>query len=415
MARWRLDALLLIALALAACLAALEGQRRVPASLSLHREGYDIWFEGDSPRAYAVASTRWPDPKYHKYHTRRHPLFILMTLPLVQACRVAFGLSPLQAVQILMGLVAALWVGALFTLLRLWGCRRPDAVLFSLLAASSAAAVFWFSVPETWGLGSLSLLAPLLLVAWTRVRPIPLWGYVAASAISLSITVTNWMAGIVAAFVQLPWRRAIQVTVSALCLVTLLWGVQQLLLPNRIQFFLKTGNDTRYMLQRESGGPLQITKAFVFHAMLMPAITDVLQGNRPGLTRMSAQRSVPGSATPWGRAGVWAWGLLIGLGLAGMPAAIRRHRSLALTVLLTLLGQYLFHLVYGGEETFLYALHWLPLLVLLAACSTLTRARPFALALAAGLLVCAVVNNIRQFSMATTHAARYMNIVEGSS
>ena len=67
---------------------------------------------------------------------------------------------------------------------------------------------------------------------------------------------------------------------------------------------------------------------------------------------------------------------------------------------LTLLGQLGLHLLYG-EETFLYALHFAPLLVVFAACSTLTRMRLVGLVLAGALVISAGVNNAMQFRTAT--------------
>ena len=162
------------------------------------------------------------------------------------------------------------------------------------------------------------------------------------------------------------------------------------------------------MFQPTSGGPLQITTAFVFHPMLMPSIVEVKHRKRPGRFRMSVQHSAPGSATPWGRAGAWMWAALLGLGMWSARTAARRHRALMRTLALTLLGQFALHQVYGAEETFLYSLHWLPLLIVVAACSTLTRARALALALAGALLVCAAVNNTHQLAGAVAYSRDYM-------
>jgi len=62
-------------------------------------------------------------------------------------------------------LLQLLWFSSLFILLRLIGCRQFDAALFSILAATSAAAIFWFVIPETYSFGSLSILLALGLTA----------------------------------------------------------------------------------------------------------------------------------------------------------------------------------------------------------------------------------------------------------
>ncbi len=92
------------------------------------------------------------------------------------------------------------------------------------------------------------------------------------------------------------------------------------------------------------------------------------------------------------------WIILLGLGLWALFG--RKPRSRFGTVLaLTLLGQFGLHLLYG-DEAFLYALHFGPLLVVLAALSTLTRARLMALVLAGALTLVAGANNVSKFRQA---------------
>jgi hypothetical protein len=61
----------------------------------------------------------------------------------------------------------------------------------------------------------------------------------------------------------------------------------------------------------------------------------------------------------------------------------------------TLLGHTALYLVYG-EETFLYALNFVPLLILAASLATLSRWRSLVLAVAGLLLPCAAWNNACQ-------------------
>jgi hypothetical protein len=63
---------------------------------------------------------------------------------------------------------------------------------------------------------------------------------------------------------------------------------------------------------------------------------------------------------------------------------------------LAILGQLALHILYG-EETFLYSLHFVPLLIVVAAASTLTSTRPYALALVALLLATTTINNAQVF------------------
>jgi len=86
-------------------------------------------------------------------------------------------LEPITAVRIVIAAVALVQLAV--HLLRLIGCRQFDAALFSILAATSAAAMFWFVIPETYSFGSLSILLALGLTALAHIiescRPCGMW------------------------------------------------------------------------------------------------------------------------------------------------------------------------------------------------------------------------------------------------
>jgi hypothetical protein len=220
---WR-DAVIVITLAVMAGGASYRGAQLMDAALFDGRVGYDVWFESDIPRVLENMTGRPSDQS----RTELHPLFILMTFPAVYLLSAEFGLGRVAAVQIAIATAAALWIGAFFILLRLIGCQRLDATLFSLLAMVSAAAVIWFTVPESYPFGSLSILLALCLVAAAQRRAVsPLW-YVVVSAATFSVTLTNWMAGILATVVNHSWKRSLRITVAAFFLVVALGGVQRL-------------------------------------------------------------------------------------------------------------------------------------------------------------------------------------------
>jgi hypothetical protein len=85
---------------------------------------------------------------------------------------------------------------------------------------------------------------------------------------------------------------------------------------------------------------------------------------------------------------------------------LKQHPKFRLVLGLTLLGQLGLHILYGNE-TFLYALHFAPLLILLAALSTLTRARLLGLLLAVMLLLTAGIDNSEQFQQATKYFLKH--------
>jgi hypothetical protein len=94
-----------------------------------------------------------------------------------------------------------------FYLLRLIGSRRIESFLSGLVALSSSAWMFWFVVPETYGFGSLTILFAALIVILANRRSLPGYWFLASSVLTLSITLTNWMAGIFTSFISLPWKK----------------------------------------------------------------------------------------------------------------------------------------------------------------------------------------------------------------
>lgn len=359
----------------------------------------DVWFESDQPRIFACMTNRYSESHYR---TNVHPLFSVTGFLPVYLARKGFHVEPVIAVRIVSSVVAGVWAAMMFVVLRLFGCRRFDASLFATLAAVSATAVFWLAVPETFTFGSLTILLALGTVLVAQERSLPSLWYVAMSAMTLGMTVTNWMAGIFATFASHPWKRSFQITVNALCLVVVLWGAQRYLFPNAAFFIGDHVEDSNYINESASGGPVYVARSFLFHTMVMPEIkvVDRYRSRQPDWPIMITQQSGPGSGSRWGMAAAGLWAALVVLGIWAL-FRIAPHRPARAVLGLTLLGQLALHLVYGNE-TFLYGLHFAPLLVVLAALSTQTPARPVALLLAGALVVAAATNNVTQFTKATS-------------
>lgn len=397
---WR-DILIIVILAVAAGFASYQGARLINTVI-FDKQTQDAWFDADIPRVFGDMAYVAED----HYRTKVHPLFVLITFPPVYVLKRAFGIEAITAVRLVMAALASLWISAVFILLRLIGCYRFDAMLFSVLAATSASAVFFFVLPETHSFGSLSILLALCFVAITQHRKLSSLWYVSVSALTLSFTTTNWMVGILATVVNHRWKRALQITVNAFCLVVLLWAVQKYLFRS-VEFFLGDREEKYYLLRPEAGGPLQSIQSFVFHSMVMPAIKVFNHPERPNFPlRMITQHSLPGSGSPWGAVAVGLWGALLSLGLWAL-FSLKQHLKLRIVLGITILGQMTLHAVLY-TETFLYSLHFGPLLVVLGALSTLkNRVRPIALTLAGLLVLTAGVNNALQFNKATELLQNY--------
>jgi hypothetical protein len=212
------------------------------------------------------------------------------------------------------------------------------------------------------------------------------------------------MAGIFATFAAHPRKKAFQITVNALCLVVVLWGGQKYLFPHAA-FFIGThdAEDADNLLSQASGGPLPVARSFFFHTMVMPEIkfVDKYRSRQPGWPIMLTQSSGPGSGSRWGPAAVALWAALLSLGVWALFRS-SPHRPARIVLGLTILCQLALHMAYG-DETFLYGLHFAPLLVILAALGTQTRLRPAVLLLAAALALTTAANNRIQFGKATSY------------
>ncbi|MGH8657972.1 MAG: hypothetical protein ACREV4_05715 [Gammaproteobacteria bacterium] len=241
----------------------------------------------------------------------------------------------------------------------------------------------------------MSILLALLVVGLSEYRALGERWYLLTSAATLSMTVTNWMVGVIGVFNRFAWRKAVQISVNAFALVSALWILQKLFVPSAE--FINVAEEPKYMHLRSAGNLLQKMQAFFSHSMVMPPIGSGTKSDPPWAI-LSVQRSTLWSGGPLGKTAAGLWLGLLGFGLWGLFKS-STQRPLRRVIGLTLLGQLALHLLYG-EETFLYSLHYLPLLVLVAACGALTRARPLVLFLAVALVVTAGANNTSRFDEA---------------
>src|SRR6266850_1241946 len=128
------DFVVLVILATAVFIASWEAYKRLsPAILDFIT--YNYWFEGDSAIYYRMMSER--STILHG-PTRNHPLFSLITFPVTYATRRFLNVSSETAVGFYLATVAALWIGALFVLLRALRLKRLDAIVFCIVGAMSA-------------------------------------------------------------------------------------------------------------------------------------------------------------------------------------------------------------------------------------------------------------------------------------
>jgi hypothetical protein len=387
------DALLAALLAALALwlLLALSGQ--LPPQL-FRPEGLDAWFQADLPRVLA----NMVDSQSNHYRTKVHPIASILIHPLVTGLRALWPGTDLQAAMRFTALVAALWVVSFFALCRLLGAGRFAAASFSLLAISSAGFQFWFSVPETFGIGSLTLLWVLLVAALAAHRPVSDRLLLAASVASLSITVTNWVAGLALAVVQRPWRRALGISAIAFAIVALLTVPQRFLYRFAKFFFLGSREEADYIGLQESGTVLNKLAGMFWHPISLPEVLLAKASEAPKLNWLTVQLSTPGSGSWAGMLALGLWTLLLAAGVHGLLRSPQWH-AFGKVLGLTLAAQVVLHLVYG-EETFLYAAHFLPLLMALAVFAARSLPGPAAAAIALATAALAAFNNAAMYEAA---------------
>ena len=405
--KWQ-DILLALILAVATGLVFYYGTQLINPALTWDKQTGDTWFHNDTTRSFDDMAVYEVD----HYRTNLHPLFVILTMPFVYAIRGLFRVDAVTAVRIVLAVNTSIWFCVLFITLRLINCRRLDATLFTILAAVSAASVFWFTMPETYPFGSTTMLLGLGLVALAEYQKLsPVW-YVLVGVLTLGITITNWMVAIFASFVKYRWKQAASITIASLLIVSALVLVQKAIFPAFNAGFLRLWENATSeagstgILKAEFGGPMTALKCFIFDTIVIPAIALVKSPHGfAAWPSMTVQWSTPGSASIWGAIAVVLWIALFSLGIWGL-FSLRQHRAFRLVLGLSLLGQIALEAIYG-DERFVHSIHFLPFLILVAALSALTRARVLALVLTAALILTAGINNGMQFDNARAFSYGY--------
>jgi hypothetical protein len=393
------DTVVVLVLALFAALSCFKATALIPP-VALEWQTENVFFSADVPRVF----NNMTDRTSHHFRSPVHPLFALLTYPPVELLRRVLGIDVILAARLLIAAAAACWTVLLFTLLRRVGCRRGDAALFTLLGGTSAAATFWFAVPESYPFGSLTILVALLFVTADERRRLSTVWLIVLNVVSMSVTVTNWMAGLIVTLVLRPWRHACRVAVAAFAVVIALTAVQMTMFSRiRPPFYSLPQEIALYTRPEPFATIAPFLAAFAVHPMVMPGIRLIDNEKQREWPKMRTREGIGSWAGVWGS---WAAALWVILLVRGIWSLVRmtEHRQLRPVLAGVLVGQLGLHLLYG-DETFLYSLHWTPLLIVVAAMSTLTRGRRLALALCGGLIVAAAINNVSQLHAAASYFA----------
>jgi hypothetical protein len=389
----RLDALVALALALLAGAIVLAASRQLDPRLANPLAG-DVWFASDIPYRLEVmrAPGGWENGGAHPLFPSIGHAFLAATAPFTR------GTDPMRKAAAAGALAAGLFAAVLYALFRKMRLPPLDAGLFAAVAATSAGALFWFSVPESFGLAGLGVALALLVAATARPSAAAL---ALACVASASCILTNGIVGAIATFTHHPrprqWLHAIAIGAAALLTLAALF------------LFQERGRDTPFFLSdrlleyQEHLYPVsldrtaQVLQGLLSHAVVAP---------EPQSARPSFRRVAIATNGPAGIAATLAWLALLGFGIARTVALARRGErpELAVTAIGSLVLVVGMHLTLG-REMFLYAMDVLPLLLALAAASAcLPGDRRWVRPLVVLLLLAGTLNNVRQFQSAAATA-----------
>lgn len=372
----------------------------------------DIWFDGDLPKMkYMMLQRTFAGHAI----TSEHPFLSTLLFFPTYILQNVFKISPWNAISVYSTSIAFIFTILLYVTIRYISGRMLDSILFTILGSSSAAATFWLPVPEAFSIGALSILLVLIISNRSRLKKYPLITHLFINLISLSVTVTNWVMGILSSILHLNWRRAILIIATAFVLASILWVVEKQAFPEA-QFFLTGSSRTsEFLIKPSFTRVIEVTRTVFFHSMIMPEI--VIQNKLGNTDYLSVQKSPLMYETVSGFGALILWMILLSGGIFGAYYYYKSQKE----GFLLLAGSFLFMLgmhIFMGEEIFLYAMHFLPFLIILSSLSTLTRYRRFFLALTSILLVVLIINNIGQFQIANeivdnmAEVARKLNFPE---
>ena len=348
---------------------------------------YDTWFDADIRRIVGACEARWT--LWHN-RTNVHPLYaLLVSLPCMGLRRAGF--TQWGAAAAILSFSAFVFASTFYAVARVWRLGRVDAVLSTALMLSTSASMFWLSTPETYSLGASTM---LLALVWLGVRRGAHDRFTAPlqSMLTFSITITNWMAGLLTALLALGLQRAIKVSLIAFVAVAVLSGAQKLIFPQAGLLF-QFGEEQIYMLPTERE-PIGTRLLSFFGQPLLAPETKLLKvhSGTVGVVMESAVPTTPSLFT-WVAFAGWVVLLVIG-GLTALQG--RAPRTLVVFIFTVLASQVALHMLYGSG-LFLYALHFTPFMVLIASMGSWSPWRKAVLSLTAITALATSAHNVPQF------------------
>jgi hypothetical protein len=364
----------------------------------------DTYFGADIPKRFLVLIDR----NSTSADTYKHPLFPLLHVP-VQIAHNAFHLDYPTAIAVVLAGNAALWTILTFLLCYHITHKVLDGFIYTMFALTTASSLFWLPTTETYAFGSTSILIPLV-VAIMPSFSFNAIAHAIAFFVTSAITITNVIVAIVAQVAMIKWRGLIIASLSGAILLLSASLLQRSLFPNS-QFFLNPNSTKRDFTKFAGSKPIvnymnefilsPLTPARIYYGMIPKHNARVDRLPRISTMRLGAKipyRIISASPVVVHRT---LYSLWIALLLSGVLSAILSRRDLPILPILlaSVLGQFVLHAMYGYEnETFIYSLHWTPLLVMISATNSRHKWRYVALAFAVVLTVGCITCNFKALS-----------------
>lgn len=357
------------------------------------------YFSADPDRVLASMTDRWSE---HNHRVSAHPIFSLLVFPPVRILML-FGVPPLMGATLLCALCAAASAGLFYLSMRGLGLGRSFAALISAAYCASAGFIYWNSFPETFSYSAATIVLAVFLL--TGVSAKRQWAWIAASAATLSMLVTNWAFGLLATFLRLDAKRFLQANAIAFALVAALSLVQGAVFPRALYFFdprpLWTSVTTETEVSMADAGlraftPLaNLRSSLLYSAVTPPARTEKGVGPWGAYAWVNNTYSPIGDMRWTGLAALAAWIVLLALGLWGCRLQTSR-RPVAAALLIGAALQIALYAVYG-EIPFLFSANLMPLLMAVAGFAWFTPARRIAAIAALAFAILGGTNNYMEF------------------
>jgi hypothetical protein len=158
----------------------------------------DIWFESDMVRSYRGLFDR----HWTQIFPAKHPMYAMISWLIITPIH-ALVASKILSLDIMLSINAGCFAALLSRILAYDGVDRLERFAVVAVTLFSSAFWMWLTVPDKFAFAATTMLIGVYPLARAQTgKTVPLWEWVACAAASFSVTVTNFMAGGVAALTR---------------------------------------------------------------------------------------------------------------------------------------------------------------------------------------------------------------------